>query len=62
MELIGEGLYVGDGPTTYVVLPYRITTNASSEGWVGFSVFTVAESGEDGWVVVRHSWIGDLVR
>ena len=61
IEVIGEGLYVGDGGIKYVVVPNRVTTMLNPDGGVGLSVFTVTEWGDDGWVVTRHAWIGESI-
>ena len=58
-ESLGEGISVGDGPTKYVVMPSRTTWTDNPEGNVGFSIFTVNDWSDDGWVVVRHEWIGE---
>lgn len=57
-EAIGDRLIVGDGATKYVVAPSRITSNENPEGVVGFSIFTVTDWSDDGWVVTRHAYVG----
>lgn len=62
VEVIGEYMYVGDGTTRYVAQANRATTTANPEGNLGFSIFTVTEEGDSGWLVTRHAWIGDKIR
>jgi hypothetical protein len=57
-EATGDRLMVGDGATRYVVAPNRLTSNANPEGVVGFSIFTVTDSPDSGWVVTRHAYVG----
>jgi hypothetical protein len=59
VEVVGEGMYIGDGTAKYVVQPIRITSDANPEGASGFDVMAVTESGADGWVVIRHTYIGE---
>lgn len=58
-ESLGEGIYVGDGSTKYVVMPSRTTWTDNPEGNAGFSIFTVNDWSDDGWVVIRHVVIGE---
>jgi hypothetical protein len=58
VESLGEAMYVGNGSTKYVVQPSRVTWPQNPDGNVGFSVFKVVDWSDDGWLVVRHDWIG----
>ena len=58
VESIGEAMYVGDGSTKYVVQPNRITWKGNPDGNVGFSIFKVVDWPDDGWLVVRHDFVG----
>ena len=58
VESLGEAIYVGAGSTAYVVRPGRISWTENPEGNVGFSIFKVVDWSDEGWVVVRHDWIG----
>lgn len=57
-EVTGDRLIVGDGSTKWVVEPNRIRSNLNPDGVVGFSILTVTNAGSDGWVVIRHAYIG----
>lgn len=57
-EVTGDSLIVGDGTTKWVAQPNRITSIANPDGVVGFSIFTVTDSSDDGWVVTSHAYIG----
>jgi hypothetical protein len=61
-EATGDRLIVGDGTTKWVVAPNRITSNADPDGVVGFSIFTVTDWSDDGWVVTRHAYIGATLK
>jgi heme A synthase len=61
-EVTGDNVIVGDGTTKWVVQPNRITSNANPDGVVGFSVFTVNDWSDDGWVVTRHVYIGERLQ
>ena len=61
VESAGEDSYIGDGTTKYVVRPNRITSDANPDGASGFSILTVTEFGSDGWVVIRHAYIGEAI-
>ncbi|MCL1600309.1 MAG: hypothetical protein M3112_02080 [Actinomycetia bacterium] len=62
IEVTGESLIVGEGSTKWVVQPNRVTSNANPDGVVGFSIFSVADSSDDGWVVTRHAYVGAMLR
>jgi hypothetical protein len=62
VEQIGESVVLGDGITRYVVQPNRVVTVANPDGFVGFSVFTVTDWSDNGWVVIDHTFIGDWIR
>jgi hypothetical protein len=59
VEGLGEAMYVDAGSTAYVVSPGRISWTANPEGNVGFSIFKIVDWSDDGWLVVRHDWIGE---
>jgi hypothetical protein len=61
VEVTGESVYVGDGATKYVAQPIRITSDANPDGTSGFAITTVTEFGADGWVVIRHEYVGDRI-
>ena len=62
VDVTGESLIVGDGSTKWVVQPNRVTSDANPDGVVGFSIFSVTDSSDDGWVVTRHTYIGAMLR
>lgn len=61
-EQIGEGVVLGDGITRFVVQPNRVFTVGSPDGYVGYSVITVTDWNDNGWVVTDHTFIGEWIR